>query len=149
MPPAIKEDQYFRPFSRYRLVHTHFVPSLEIRPRQKPFPLASLGVEVVAGDFDNPSSLDAAFKGASAIYSVPDFWQGFASPLQRENASASGESIGICSREHEVQRNRNIIDAASKVTTHKRFVFSSLANTNQLSGGKYTHVYHFDSKAIG
>lgn len=35
--------------------------------------LASLGVEMVAGEFDNPSSLDAAFKGASVIFSVTDF----------------------------------------------------------------------------
>jgi hypothetical protein len=110
--------------------------------------LASLGVEVVAGDFDNPSSLDAAFTGASAIFSVTDFWQSFASPSLRERASASGQSIGVVSRENEFQQNRNIIDAAAKVSTLERFVFSSLPSTNKLSEGKYAHVYHFDGKAM-
>ncbi|KAJ4304665.1 hypothetical protein N0V90_000192 [Kalmusia sp. IMI 367209] len=63
--------------------------------------LASLGVEVVAGDFDDPASLDTAFKGASVIFSVTDFWKSYANP-----------------------------------SLHK------------LSGGKYSHVYHFDGKAI-
>jgi hypothetical protein len=102
--------------------------------------LASLGVKVVAGDFDNPSSLDAAFKGASVIFSVTDFWQPFADPSQRERASASSQSIGVFCRQNEARQNRNIIDAAAKVRTLERFVFSSLPNANKLSGGKYAHV---------
>lgn len=114
----------------------------------KSISLASLGVEVVAADIDNPSSLDAAFKGASVIFSVTNFWQSFADPSLRERASASGQIIGVVSKENEAQQNRNIIDAAAKVSTLERFIFSSMPNTNKLSGGKYAHVYHFDGKAI-
>ncbi|TVY92465.1 NmrA-like family domain-containing protein [Lachnellula willkommii] len=110
--------------------------------------LASLGVEMVAGDFDDPSSLDATFKGASAIFSVTDFWQSFANPSLRDKASASSQSIGVICRETEAQQNRNIIDAAAKVTTLERLVFSSLPSPNKLSAGKYAHVYHFDGKAM-
>jgi hypothetical protein len=110
--------------------------------------LSSIGVEVVAGDLDDPSSLEAAFKGASVIFSVTDFWQTFANPSEREKASTSGQSIGPFSREHEAQQNRNIIDAAAKVSTLERFIFSSLPNTNKLSGGKYAHVYPFEGKAM-
>lgn len=109
--------------------------------------LTSLGVEMVAADFDIPSSLEAAFKGASVIFSVTDYWLSFVNPSLREKAAASGQNIGILSREHEKQQNKNIIDAASKVNTLERFIFSSMANASELSGGKYTHVYHFDGKA--
>lgn len=110
--------------------------------------LASLGVEMIVGDFDDPTSLNAAFKGASAIFSVTDFWQSFANLSHRERASESGQGIGVFSTEHEAQQNRNIIDAAAKVDTLEIFVFSSLPNTNKLSGGKYRHVYHFEGKAV-
>ena len=53
----------------------------------------------------------------------------------------------IVSRERETQQNKNIIDAAAKVDTLERFVYSGLPNTNKLSGGKYD-VYHFDGKGI-
>ncbi|TVY26488.1 NmrA-like family domain-containing protein [Lachnellula hyalina] len=87
--------------------------------------------------------------GASAIFSVTDFWQSFANPSQREKASSSSQSIGVICRENEAQQNRNIINAAAKVTTLERLVFSSLPSPNRLSAGKYAHVYHFDGKAMG
>ncbi|RDW75408.1 Hscarg dehydrogenase [Coleophoma cylindrospora] len=114
----------------------------------KSLSLASLGVEVVAGNYDDPSSLDAAFKDASAIFSVTDFWQSFMDPSLRESTSVSGQSVGVACRDKEAQQNKNIIDAAAKVGTLERFVFSSLPNMNKLSGGKYSHVYHFDGKAM-
>ncbi|RDW93598.1 NmrA/HSCARG family protein [Aspergillus mulundensis] len=110
--------------------------------------LASRGVEMVTGNFDDPSSLAAAFKGASAIFSVTDFWPPFFNPSAREKAAASNKSIGEYCRDLEVQQNRNIIDAAAKVDTLERFIFSSLPNPNKLSDGKYKHVYHFEGKAI-
>ena len=110
--------------------------------------LAALGVEMVVGDFDNPSSLTTAFSGASIIFSVTDFWQNFANPAQREKASTTGQGIGVFSRELEAQQNKNIIDAAAKISTLERFVFSSLPNTNTLSKGKYAHVFHFEGKAM-
>ncbi|KAH8901553.1 putative hscarg dehydrogenase [Thozetella sp. PMI_491] len=110
--------------------------------------LASRGVDVVTGNFDEPSSLEAAFKGASAIFSVTDFWYAYADPSQREKAVAAGQSIGAFCREYEAQQGRNIIDAAAKVDTLDRFIFSALPNATKVSGGKYTHVYHFDGKGI-
>jgi len=110
--------------------------------------LASRGVEVVAGDFDNPQSLDAAFSGASVIFSNTDFMQAIANPSLREKAAASGVSAGFYTRDYEAQQNRNIIDAAAKVSTLDRFIYSSLPNMSKLSGGKYAHVYYCDSKAI-
>jgi hypothetical protein len=110
--------------------------------------LASQGVEVVSGDFNNTQSLDAAFSGASVIFSVTDFLQSMNSPSLREKAAASGTSPGFYIRDYEAQQNRNIIDAAAKVITLEKFIYSSLPNMNKLSGGKYAHVYYCDSKAI-
>lgn len=110
--------------------------------------LAVRGVEMVAGNNYDPSSLDTAFKGASAIFCVTDFWAAFFDPSQREKAAASGASIGEHCRNLEEQQNRNIIDAAAKVSTLERFVFSSMPNTNKISNGKYKNVYDFESKAL-
>ena len=110
--------------------------------------LASQGVEVVAGDFDNPHSLDAAFNGASVIFSVTDFLQSMFNPSLRREAAASNAEIGFYIRDYEAQQNKNIIDAAAQVNTLERFIYSSLPNTNKLSKGKYVHVYHCDGKAI-
>jgi hypothetical protein len=46
-----------------------------------------------------------------------------------------------------LQQGKNIFDAASKIESLKRLVFSGLSDASKWSGGKYTHVYHFDSKA--
>lgn len=101
---------------------------------------------MVAGDFDDPASLAVAFKGASAIFSVTDYWNPMADVSQHQKAAAAGQKIGLYIREYETQQNKNIIDAAAQVDGLERFIFSSLPDTNKLSGGKYTHVYQFDSK---
>ncbi|KIW13080.1 hypothetical protein PV08_08267 [Exophiala spinifera] len=108
--------------------------------------LASQGVEVVAGDFDDPRSLEAAFVGATVIFSVTDFMQPMTSVSMREKAAASGAAPGFYIRDYEAQQNRNIIDAAAKVSTLERFIYSGLPNANKLSGGKYQHVYFYDGK---
>ncbi|KAI2606667.1 putative hscarg dehydrogenase [Hypoxylon sp. NC1633] len=114
----------------------------------KAISLASQGVEVVAGDYDDPQSLDVALSGASVIFSVTDFMQAITSTSLREKAAASGVGAGIYVRDYEAQQNKNIIDAAAKVSTLERFIYSSLPNMTKLSGGKYAHVYFSDSKAL-
>ena len=37
--------------------------------------LAALGLEVVAGDLDDPKSLERAFAGAHGVYGVTNFWE--------------------------------------------------------------------------
>jgi uncharacterized protein YbjT (DUF2867 family) len=110
--------------------------------------LVSQGVEVMVGDFNDPQSLDAVFSGASIIFSVTDFLQSMMSPTLREKAAASGGNAGFYIRDYEAQQNKNIIDAAAKVSTLERFIYSSLPNMTKLSGGKYAHVYFSDSKGI-
>jgi len=49
--------------------------------------LAALGVEVVAGDADDPAGLDAAFAGAYGAFCVTNFWEHFSA--EREGVQAT------------------------------------------------------------
>jgi hypothetical protein len=115
---------------------------------EKSLALASKGVEMVAAEFSDRASLDAAFSGASVIFGTTDFWVYFDNDKNREKAKAAGKSHIVLSHDFDIQQNKNIIDAAAKVDTLERFVFSSQANVAKLSGGKYPECYHFDCKAL-
>ncbi|KAK6367975.1 hypothetical protein LTS17_010128 [Exophiala oligosperma] len=123
--------------------------------------LASSGAEVVRADLDDPKSLDAAFFGAHAIFAVTDFWQFAQSPKTHELAAKEGITWNEAAYRLEVQHGFNIMDAAARacagVTTAEgedegdcvleRLVFSSLSGARRASKGKYSWVYHFDSKS--
>ncbi|KAG6850400.1 hypothetical protein C0991_010409, partial [Blastosporella zonata] len=47
-----------------------------------------------------------------------------------------------------VRRGKNLADAADKVQTLEHFVYSAVSSATKWSKGKYTRVYHFDSKAV-
>ena len=49
--------------------------------------MAALGVEVVAGDADDPPSLERAFAGAHGVFCVTNFWEHFST--EREGAQAT------------------------------------------------------------
>ena len=49
--------------------------------------LAALGAEVVAGDADDPASLDRAFAGCHGAFCVTNFWEHFS--VDREGAQAT------------------------------------------------------------
>ncbi|KAJ4855722.1 nmrA-like family domain-containing protein [Trichoderma breve] len=87
------------------------------------------GVEIVQGEFDDVKSLERAFQGANVIFGVTDFWNIWGNPL-------------------ELRHGKNLADAAaSAASTLERYVFSSMADATKSSGGKYTKLYHMDSKA--
>ncbi|KIW15171.1 hypothetical protein PV08_05216 [Exophiala spinifera] len=113
--------------------------------------LASSGAEVFQADLDDPKSLDAAFSGAHAIFAVTDFWQFAQSPKTHELAAKEGITWNEAAYRLEVQHGTNVIDAAARAcagTTRslERLVFSSLSGAKIASKGKYSWVYHFDSK---
>jgi nucleoside-diphosphate-sugar epimerase len=108
--------------------------------------LRSRSVEVVQADMDEPASLAVAFEGANAIFAVSDFWTIYNDPANKDKPEPS-QPLNEWTKERETQQLKNVIDAAAQVPTLERFVLSSLPNVTKLSGGKYTHVCHFDSKA--
>ena len=104
------------------------------------------GVEVVTADLDDTSSLDAAFEGAHAIFSITDFWGAYGDPKNRRRLRA-GQTMIQWAHEYEFQQGKNVFDSAARTVGLQRLVFSALSHASRWSRGKYTHVHHFDSKA--
>ncbi|KAH6689674.1 hypothetical protein F5X68DRAFT_204137 [Plectosphaerella plurivora] len=108
--------------------------------------LVSRGAQVVNADIDKPDTLPAALEGANAVFAVSDFWGVFGDPANKDKPQR-GQSLNAWAGEHETWQLKGIIDAVAKLPDLERFILSSLSNSTKWSKGKYTHVYHFDSKA--
>lgn len=86
--------------------------------------LKALGAELAAGDMDNRSELDAAFKGVYGVFSVQNFWL---------------PTVGF---ENEIKQGKAVADAA-KAAGVKHLVYSSVGSAHRGLGQK-----HFESKWI-
>ena len=86
------------------------------------------GVEVVKADADDKESLKAALKGAHTVFGV--------------TATIYDDKI----YERELAQGKAMADAAVAEGA-KYFIFSTLSHAKKISGGKLTHVSHFDVKA--
>ncbi|XP_053421834.1 nmrA-like family domain-containing protein 1 isoform X1 [Nycticebus coucang] len=87
--------------------------------------LRDLGAEVVKGDLNDETSVEAALKGAYGAFVVTNFWDHF-------------------SKEKEVCQGKMVAQVAKRLGL-KHVVFSGLENVRRLSGGKL-QVPHFDGK---
>ncbi|PSN73911.1 NAD(P)-binding protein [Corynespora cassiicola Philippines] len=106
------------------------------------------GVQVVRADLDDPTSLTAAFAGATAIFGVTDFMGLFADPDTHRRAAEQGRTPNEVAMDREVRQGKNIVDAAAATLgSLDRFVLSTLSETKKWSGGKITFNLHFDGKA--
>ncbi|KAF5598394.1 hypothetical protein FPCIR_3122 [Fusarium pseudocircinatum] len=108
--------------------------------------LVEHGVEVVEADLGIPETLKTAFEGANAIFVVSNYMQ-ILMHLMAQDKVPQGQSLEASASAHETQYLCNAIDTAATSPTLERFVLSSLPNISKWSGGKYTHVLHWDSKA--
>jgi len=95
--------------------------------------LSQRGVEVVYGDLNDKASLVKAFKNATVIYAVTDFFE----PLTRK-----GPELAV---EIETEQGTNLAKAASETPTLKHYIWSTLPNASRISGGKYV-IPHFEGK---
>lgn len=84
--------------------------------------LKALGAELVAGDLDNRTDLDAAFKGVYGVFSVQNFWL---------------PNVGF---EGEIKQGKAVADAA-KAAGVQHLVYSSVGSAHRGMGQK-----HFESK---
>lgn len=110
--------------------------------------LQDLGVEMVAGDLDDPASLRRAFAGANALFANTDFWQFLQDPATYAEAEKKGKYPNQVAYDREVQQGKNIVNAAAKhVNTLDRFVLSTLADVKGISKGSIEWVFHLDAKA--
>ncbi|UKZ48012.1 hypothetical protein TrVGV298_002248 [Trichoderma virens] len=98
--------------------------------------LAAKGIEI------------AALRGASVVFGNTVFPEAFSNPTAENTPTlAPGQTLREWCYETELRHGKNIADAVATVDTLDLFVWSSLSHAKKWSGGKYTGVYHFDSKA--
>lgn len=97
--------------------------------------LASLGAEVVAGDADDPASLERAFAGAHGVFCVTNFWEHFSAEREALQAAALARATRKAGVAHVVW---------STLEDTRRFVPLDDARLPTLQG-KYK-VPHFDAK---
>ena len=111
---------------------------------------ASKGVELVQGDMDDIPSLTHAFAGATAIFAMTDYWYPLFDPQVRAEATRKNMIPNQLCAEIEMTRGKNLalaVAAPEVQKTLQRYIYSSLPNCTKLSHGKYTKMWHFDSKA--
>jgi len=101
--------------------------------------LSEKGVEVVAANLDDTSSLVSTFQGADVVFSVTDFWQPYMNPANREKAKP-GQALNEWAYEYEQQQGMNVFDAAAKTEGLERLVFSTLPGPKKWSNGKLNKV---------
>ncbi|KAL8726757.1 MAG: hypothetical protein Q9166_006496 [cf. Caloplaca sp. 2 TL-2023] len=106
--------------------------------------LSEKGVEMVAARRTDQNALTSAFKGATAIFVVTDFWQPF---LDAAAAPAPGfHSIEMIAKDDELAQGRAAVDAAlTCLDTLEHFVFSSIPDEMAVSNGKYD-LPHYAAK---
>lgn len=107
------------------------------------------GVNMVQADLDNTNKVIAAFRGAHAIFCVTNWWQEFGFPGNWAKAAQTGEDIRKICYDIEVQRGKNMVDAAAIVVEDgilDRLILSVCPDTLGQSGGKIKDNYHFDAK---
>lgn len=105
------------------------------------------GVEMVQADFDDTSSLVSAFQGANVIFGVTDFWTIFKDTESQKKKKPDQDITHYCF-EVELTQAKNLADSAAQIPTLERYVFSSMANATEWSHGKFSKLYHMDSKAL-
>jgi hypothetical protein len=90
-------------------------------------------------------------QGANVVFGVTDFVGIFFRESSRKDVTPAFPSQTVNERAYdiEVANGKNLVDAVSSIadTTLERFIWSELSATKRISNGKYTWVYHFDSKA--
>lgn len=101
---------------------------------------------MVKGDLDDAASLRRAFAGADVIFGVTDFWTIFQDPESQKKKRSDQELVQYC-YDAELQQAKNLADSAAAVPGLSRFIFSSMADASKWSKGKFTRLYHMDSKA--
>ncbi|KAJ6521784.1 NmrA-like domain-containing protein, partial [Mycena vulgaris] len=96
--------------------------------------LKAQGIEVIKGDLCDVDSIKDVLRGSDAVFGVTNLWDPSVFP-------------GTLNVKGEIDQGKNLVDA-TKAVGMKFFVWSDLPSSTALSSGKYSTVYHIDSKSI-
>ena len=108
---------------------------------------------VVKADLNDWFSLLAAFEGCDAVFAVTDYWAPFSNARLRKQHAVGpdpGKAFREWAYEEEINHGKNIAKAATVCAVNgklKHFIWSGLPSPKKYSNGKYSGIYHFDSKA--
>jgi 3',5'-cyclic AMP phosphodiesterase CpdA len=91
--------------------------------------LKDVGAEVVLGDYDNPATLTDAFSGADAVFCNTNFW----------------EHLSV---DNEIRQGLAVAKAAAEEPRVKNFIYSYLADSRTLLGGKYQDNQAYNAKSL-
>jgi uncharacterized protein YbjT (DUF2867 family) len=91
-------------------------------------------LHLISADIYDRKSLLKAFEGAYGVFGVTS--DNLPGKLMETEDDLK----------HQLEAGKNIV-AAAKEAAIEHFVFTSLPDVAKASGGKYTHVFHFDFKA--
>jgi hypothetical protein len=104
------------------------------------------GIEVVRADFHDPCQLAMAFDMADAIFCATNYWK-----LLQDHSAITYTFLTkmhprrpVC--QLEINRNVNVIQAASMTPTLQRFVMAIDPSPIQLSHGTVESAYHMNGK---
>jgi hypothetical protein len=85
------------------------------------------------------------------IFGMTDFWETYFIKFP-SLSEISDRATGEYAKDIEIQRGKNLVDAAEQVLKEdgilELFIYSTLPPFKDISGGKYTYVYHYDGKAV-
>jgi len=116
--------------------------------------LKSQGVEVVEGNLLIKETVEKAIAGSTIVFGVTNFWDADNFNPDKVNQLRSGSASA--EEPSEVTQGRNLVEA-SKTAGIKFFVWSSLPSVTDTSKAAhqtnpklkvYTHVEHYDQKAV-
>lgn len=110
----------------------------------KALALSKLGGDLVQADLDDEDSLTRAFTDVHAIFVNTDFWIPYRAALSSGVDSLTSAKIGY---DAEITHGKNAANAAMKIPTLERFIYSALGPMKKASGGKYPLSYHWETKA--
>ncbi|KAF4550984.1 NmrA-like protein 4 [Elsinoe fawcettii] len=88
---------------------------------------ADQGIETVAADMSSSESVSSALKDAHSVFLMTNFWESLSADTEFAQA-------------------KTVVDAALAAKV-EHLIFSSLINVTEASGGRLSHVSHFDGKA--
>jgi NmrA-like family len=82
---------------------------------------------------------------------MTDFWETYFIKFP-SLSEISDRATGEYAKGIEIQRGKNLVDAAEQVLKEdgilELFIYSTLPPFKDISGGKYTYIYHYDGKAV-
>ena len=126
------------------LPHWHVLGTTRSPTSAKAKELEQLGVEIVQANLEERASLLKAFEGAQALFCNTDFWGPYRAGMKE---GLDHKVICKTSYETEVRHGLNAFAAAAQTPSIERFIYSALGPMSRASNGKFTHSYHWESKA--